>query len=190
MKDTRSQEERFADLDRETDALFALIDSPELAKKNEKAAIAIMKQGKLPKYQLPCRQAFEELGFQFSESDSLLFYNAVYPQKWYFEYEKYSRNTFYLCDGLKRRMAEVKVYVEVPNPYAKVTRITRYQVKWFFLSSDEIVAIYDNEERTYIKIVYAAYRPSNENIREEKEHAIEWLNKHFPDWKDPFAYWT
>ena len=164
----------------------------------------------LPRECLFCeREQFEQMGIVFGEPTDELFIEAKLPEGWRrvpLEHSMWSE----LIDDKGRTRARIfykaafydrKAHIRiVPRFVCKTEPVCGYAADWDTIHESNIHAIVEDCGETVWTSESVAPAPGSGSTREEwrafderKERILNqarnWLRCHYPDWKDPLAYW-
>lgn len=146
----------------------------------------------LPTKGLEKRDIWKAMGIVVGEKvdDDSLFTHVVLPDGW--TLTPSDSNPDYwteLRDVKKRLRATIFYKAAFYDRKAFIRPRTRHSIDsiadWLGETSQEKVVDFGIDETAHVLFVTGKYSTWDEANRE----ATEWLNQHFPDWKNPVAYW-
>jgi hypothetical protein len=145
------------------------------------------------------KEQFEEMGIVFGEEADDLFVYVTLPDGWKKEPTNHSMWSKLIDDkGRERANIFYKAAVYDRCAFMGITR--RYRIS-SFETTDEQGNLMDDEDATHfsvyildckkpIKLIGIRIKEYGSDVvyKQEKE-AKNWLDKHYPDYKNPLAYW-
>lgn len=173
-----------------------LIGSDAILTQEKRGQDKIVQSDVLPREMQGCtKEDFERLGFVFGDAVDDLFYECTYPSGWRKVATEQSRLSHIVdTDGVKRGSIFYKAAYY--DRHAHVHMITRYSAEY------EPLGGYEQENyRDKPKIAYVLDHKTNTRIWvsdplsedtgyfELRVPAEEWLDSHYPEWRDIRAYW-
>lgn len=144
----------------------------------------------LPKNMSPNKSVFENLGFEFKEYDSVTL-EATLPEGWTILSSENGLETL-LIDEKGRNRGSFFFRGNVLSRTGYMLLVQRYHATYYFINPNKIgpikVVATDFDGTVIFKAGYCMNSYSN-----EYEHLLtkakDFLNKNFPNWKNPINYW-
>lgn len=141
----------------------------------------------LPKQMRNCtRETFEALGFKFTGETEKIFWTCEFPPGWRkqpTEHAMWSK----LLDAKGRRRGMIFFKAAFYDFNAHVRLEQRYQIHHAEPCDANVYEVRDEATGQTLQ----SFKASDTDRWREEAHAqaMQWLNEHFPDWRNPLAYW-
>lgn len=143
----------------------------------------------------PNREAYEKLGFTFGDKIDEVFQHATLPKGWTRKATDHSMWSRILDDKGRERVA-VFYKAAFYDRHADARLEARYKIETMYHDSEGFTHLEKDENCIVVtdggKAIYQEFATKRDDWKQSDEHrtsAERWLLEHYPDARDPTAYW-